>query len=188
MKKKEVLFIQGAGAGAHDEDRALAESLREQLGDGYVVRYPKMPHDGDSEYVKLKGTIAKELAAVNGKVVLVGHSAGGSTLIKFLSEEVVDKEIAGIFLIAAPYFGEGGWEVDDGDLTEGFASRLPQRAPVFLYQSRDDEVVPFAHLALYAAKLPQAILREFDGPGHQFENNLTEVAEDIRRTETASGR
>lgn len=181
MKRKEVLFIQGAGAGAHDEDRALAESLREQLGDGYVVRYPKMPHDGDAEYVKLKGTIAKELAAINGKVVLVGHSAGGSTLMKFLSEEVVDKEIAGIFLIAAPYFGKGGWEVDDGDLAEGFASRLPQRAPVFLYQSRDDEVVPFAHLALYTRALPDATIREVDGRGHQFKNDLSEVASDIKQ-------
>jgi hypothetical protein len=39
--------------------------------------------------------------------------------------------------------------------------------------------VPFAHLALYAQKLPQATLREFDRRGHQFQNDLSEVAADI---------
>jgi hypothetical protein len=40
-------------------------------------------------------------------------------------------------------------------------------------------VIPFAHLALYAEQLPQASVREFDGRGHQFNNDLSEVAADI---------
>ena len=51
---------------------------------------------------------------------------------------------------------------------------------MFLYYSRDDEVVPLEHLALYKAKLPQATVREFDGCGHQFRDDLSEVARDIR--------
>ena len=40
----QVLFIQGGGAGTHDEwDDKLVESLRHELGDGYEVRYPRMP-------------------------------------------------------------------------------------------------------------------------------------------------
>lgn len=69
------------------------------------------------------------------------------------------------------------------------AARLgDQVARLALYEppfnSRDDEIVPFAHLALYAAKLPQATIREVDGRGHQFGNDLADVAEDIMRTET----
>jgi hypothetical protein len=41
-------------------------------------------------------------------------------------------------------------------------------------------VVPFAHLALYAEKLPQASIHEFDGRGHQFDDDLSEVARDIK--------
>jgi hypothetical protein len=41
-----------------------------------------------------------------------------------------------------------------------------------------------AHLALYAAKLPQATIRTFDGRGHQFGNDLADVAAEIRREET----
>ena len=58
-------------------------------------------------------------------------------------------------------------------------------ARIFLYHSRDDEVVPFAHLALYAAKLPQATIRQFDEGGHQIGNDLADVAEDITRAETS---
>lgn len=177
--KRLVLFIQGAGEGAYAEDSALVDSLRNALGPDYDVRYPRMPNDGDTEYKVLKGQLAKELAALDGELILVGHSAGGSTLVKYFSEETVENPIAGVFLIAAPYFGGEGWLVDDGDLDEDFASRLPQEVPIFLYHSRDDEWVPFAHLALYANKLPQATIREFDGRGHQFRNDLSEVAGDI---------
>jgi uncharacterized protein len=56
-------------------------------------------------------------------------------------------------------------------LREDFAAKLPRGTPVFLYHGRDDEIVPFAHLALYAEKLPQAAVRELDGHGHQIENH-----------------
>jgi len=54
-------------------------------------------------------------------------------------------------------------------------------ASIFLYHSRDDEVVPFADLALYTEDLPRATVREFGERGHQFNNDLTEVAADIKR-------
>jgi hypothetical protein len=38
---QQILFIQGGGAGAHDEwDDKLVESLRRELGTGYEIRYP----------------------------------------------------------------------------------------------------------------------------------------------------
>ena len=43
-RTRQILFIQGGGAGAHDEwDDKLVESLRRELGGGYEVRYPRMP-------------------------------------------------------------------------------------------------------------------------------------------------
>jgi hypothetical protein len=40
--------------------------------------------------------------------------------------------------------------------------------------------VPFAHLAMFAESIPQATIREFDGRRHQFNNDLSEVAGDIK--------
>jgi uncharacterized protein len=101
-------------------------------------------------------------------------------LLKYLSEENVDKSIAGIFLNAAPYWGAGGWQMNEFKLDEDRASKLLQAFPIFFYHSRDDDIVPFTHLALHAEKFPQATVREFDGRGHQFDNDLSEVAADIK--------
>lgn len=62
------------------------------------------------------------------------------------------------------------------------ASKLAGNWPLFFYHSRDDEVVPFEHLALYGAKLPRAAIRALDGRGHQFRNDLAEVATDINQS------
>ena len=177
--KKQVLFVQGAGEGAHEEDAELVKSLRDVLGTDYNVLYPKMPEEESSTYEAWKAQISKQLAALDGKVILVGHSVGSSMLLKYLSEERLKASLAGVFLIAAPYWGAGGWQLDGFTVDEGQASKLLKALPVFFYHSRDDDVVPFAHLAMHAEKFPQAIFREFDGRGHQFNNDLSEVAADI---------
>lgn len=187
--KKTVLFIQGAGAGAYEEDGLLVASLQNALGSAYEVRYPKMVNEDNPEYPDWKAQIAEELADLDDEVILVGHSVGGSVLVKYLSEGQVDKLIAGLFLLAAPYWGEDEfWSWDEVQLPQDVATKLASIPRIFLYHSRDDEIVPFAHLALYAAKLPQAAIREFDGRGHQFGNNLAEIAGDIAGEERMPGR
>lgn len=178
--KKQVLFIQGAGKGAYEEDGKLVKSLQERLGAEYNVLYPKMPEEEDSGYEVWKAEISKEIAFLNGRVILVGHSVGSSMVLKYLSEERFEKFLAGVFLIAAPYWGTGGWQIDGFTLDESRVSKLLKTFPIFFYHSRDDDIVPFAHLALHTEKFPQAIVREFDGRGHQFNNDLSEVAEDIK--------
>lgn len=139
-----------------------------------------MPDEDDPEYEAWKEQITKELAALDGEVVLVGHSLGASVLLKYLSEEKLGKPVAGIFLLAPPYWGAEDWEVEEYALRENFASNLPEGLPMFFYYSRDDAVVPAAHLALYSEKLPQATVRVFDDRGHQFDDDLSEAARDIR--------
>ena len=176
-----VLLIHGGGEGAHEADKELAADLQDALGAAYEVRYPKMPDEDSPEYEAWKNQIAQELTALDSEVILVGHSLGGSVLLKYLSEEKVEKPVAGIFLIAPPYWGAEAWEVSEYALQDSFASKLPSEVPVFFYHSRDDEVVPFAHLALYTEKLPRATFHEFDDRGHQFNYDLSEVTRDIKR-------
>jgi predicted alpha/beta hydrolase family esterase len=140
-----------------------------------------MPDEDRPEYGAWRDQIARELSALDGEVVLVGHSLGASVLLKYLAEEKLQKPIAGLFLVAPPYWGAEDWEVGEYELQSDFASKLPEGLPVFLYHSRDDEWVPFSHLALYAGRLPQATIREFDGRGHQLDDDLSEVAWDIGR-------
>ncbi|PKO16175.1 MAG: hypothetical protein CVU39_09110 [Chloroflexi bacterium HGW-Chloroflexi-10] len=186
---KHILFIHGGGGeGVYEEDGILAASLQNTLGAAYEVRYPKMPLEESAGYADWKAQIAMELSALDDQVILVAHSVGGSILLKYLSEEQVEKSIAGLFLLATPYFGgDENWNYPEMNLPGDFATKLPAIPRTFLYHSRDDEVVPFAHLMLYAAKLPQAIVRIFVGRGHQLGNDLADVAEDITRDGTMSG-
>ena len=120
---------------------------------------------------------------MKGNVILAAHSLGGSFLLKYLSEEKIETRVAGLFLISTPYWGGDGWRYDGYEavaLSEDFASKLPKGAPIFFYHGRDDEFVPFAHLALYQEKLPEATIRILDGRGHQLSNDLSEVAADIK--------
>jgi uncharacterized protein len=178
--KRQVLFIHGGGQGAYEADKELAANLRDELGAAFDVRCPEMPDEESPEYEAWKEEIEQELATLDGEVILVGHSLGALILLKYVSEVKMGKPVAGLFLVATPYVGTGGWEFEEDALREDFAAKLPLRLPVFLYHSHDDEVVPFAHLALYEAKLPQATLHEFDGRGHQFDNDLSEVARAIK--------
>jgi uncharacterized protein len=181
--RPQILFIQGGGSGAHKEDGKLVAPLGKLLGAGYDVHYPKMPKESDPDYQLWKPQIRKELASMKGNVILVGHSLGGSFLLKYLSEEKIETRVAALFLIATPYWGGDGWRYEGYEpaaLPKDFPSRLPKGTPIFFYHSRDDEVAPFAHLALYKDKLPQATIRVLDGRGHQLNNDLSEVAADIK--------
>jgi predicted alpha/beta hydrolase family esterase len=178
--KKQVLFIQGGGEGGYEADAALAESLQAELGAAYHVRYPQMPEE-DAPDFGWGQQIDKEIAAIRGEVILVGHSLGASMLLKHLSEKAVNHPIAGLFLISTPFWGgDANWQYEALTLRADFADKLPKTIPIFLYHSRDDEEVSLAHLTLYAKKLPQATTREIPSGGHQLGNDLTPVALDIK--------
>jgi predicted alpha/beta hydrolase family esterase len=177
-----VLFIQGAGRGAHDEDSRLAESLRRALGSRFAVHYPAMPDEDDAPYDLWRRRIDQELAGLPGPVVIAGHSVGGSHLLKWLSDRKVRTDVAAVFLIASPFWGGEGWRYEGYEelvLPPGFAAGLPADLPLYLYHCRDDAVVPFGHLALYARDVPQATVRAFDEGGHQLNDDLSAVARDI---------
>jgi predicted alpha/beta hydrolase family esterase len=178
--QKPVLFIHGAGDGAYEEDELLATSLRDALGPGYAVRYPRMPTEDSATYEDWIAPIEAELARLDQPVILVGHSVGGSVLLKYLSETRVAPPPAGLFVIATPFWGaDEFWRWDEARLPSDAAARLAYLPRLILYHSRDDVVVPFDHMALYTGLLPDATSREVDGRGHQFGNDLVEVAQDI---------
>ncbi len=180
--KRQVLFIQGGGDGAHEADGKLVVSLRRALGATYEVVYPRIPNEGAPDYATWKLCISQGLDGLDGEIVPVGHSLGAYFLARYLGEEITHtRPIIGVFLIAAPYPGGGGdWVYEGFTLPEDLGAKFPTGAAVFLYHSRDDQTVPFTHVALYGAELPGATMRETTG-GHQLNEDLTVVARDIER-------
>ncbi|HEV8283160.1 MAG TPA: alpha/beta hydrolase [Chitinophagaceae bacterium] len=183
MSKKQVLFIQGGGNGGYEADAKLVASLRTKLGSDYEVNYPQMlPDETIPDFgPRWLKQIGKEISSVKDEIILTGHSLGASMLLKYLSENKIKKHIAGIFLIAPPFWsGKEDW-VQPLKLQENFSDKLPKDIPIFFYQCRDDEVVPFDHFTFYKQNFPWAVFREMASGGHQLNNDLSIVAKDIMK-------
>jgi pimeloyl-ACP methyl ester carboxylesterase len=177
-----ILFIQGGGGhDVHDAwDNRLVESLRRELGDGYDVRYPRMPDEDDPKYAKWKPAILREIAGLDEGAILVGHSIGATMLVHALAEEPPKQSPAAIVLISAPYIGEGGWPSDEIEAKIDLGARLPDGVPVHLFHGNEDETAPPSHADLYAKAIPLAQVHRLPGRDHQLNYDLKEVAEVVR--------
>ena len=180
----DVLFVQGGGAGTHDDwDAALVASLSAALGDGYVVHYPRMPDEDDPRYDRWAAAIRSELdrpAAGEGDgAVVVGHSVGGAILVQALAEQPPRRPVAAVVLLAAPFLGAGGWPADGFEPVPDLGARLPQE--VHVVHGLADGTVPPAHADLYAAAVPQAHVHLLPDRDHQLGGDLREVAALVTR-------
>lgn len=188
-KVRQILFIQGAGKDVHtDWDAKLVDSLRHELGPRYDVRYPRMPNEDDPTFSVWRAALEQELDALEDGAVVVGHSVGGAILVNALAERTPNVTLGAIVLIAAPFMGAGGWTSEDIEPRSDLAARLPPNVPIVFYHGDKDDVVPIAHVDLYARSIPHARVRRLGGRDHQLNNDLSDVARDIRELDSpASG-
>ncbi len=179
---RQVLFIQGAGSnGAHEADGRLAQSLRMELGPDYEVRFPLMPNEDAPDYKEWKRVILSELEQMGEEAILVGHSIGASVLIRILADQGPRPKVAGLFLVSGPFWHDDEfWRWEEVALPADAAGLCPDKIPLFLYHGEDDPFVPVSHLDMYAKALPLAVVRRLRGRNHQLNDDLTEVARDIR--------
>lgn len=180
-----ILVIHGAGEPRRRDGRVYWEPLLERgLGAGFRVHAPRMPDPDDPHHEPWAARIG-ELIAEAECPVLVGHSFGASTLLKFFARVDPRPDFRGLFLLATPF-----WSADFPEyaLTTRDIVRLQDVAPLKFYQSRDDEEVGIEHLAKYRQALPHATFRELDGRGHEFDQeDFPELAADIRRCVRSAG-
>lgn len=183
QEKRQLLFVQGGGIGVHDEwDSKLVDSLQHALGDAFDIRYPRMPNEDDPGYAPWKPALEEQLTTLRDGAILVGHSVGGTILIRLLAEQVPVPELGGIFLIAAPFVGDGGWPADGMEFSPDLGRRLPKDAPIHFYHGLEDGIVPSSHVELFARAVPQGRVHRLPGRDHQLNNDLSEVAAAILST------
>jgi predicted alpha/beta hydrolase family esterase len=176
-----ITFFHGGGSEEdYAADAKLVASLKSNLGTGYSIHYPLLPNDGTPDLGRRKQIRAEIFAALDNAII-VAHSLGASMLLACLSELKIDKKLAGIFLLATPFWdGDEDW-VEAFKLQPDFANHLSKDTPLFFYHCRDDEEVPFDQLSIYKDQLPWATFRTISSGGHQFDNDLTQVASDIKK-------
>ena len=176
--KTNVIIIHGAGPkhyrSLEDGSGDWQANLPIALGDGYKVTAPQMPSPKNPSYEEWKILLDKNLSKVRGEVIFVGHSLGGSFLLKYLSEESISHKILGLFLVAVPFNTIKGFEAPGNFST--FWS-LPN---IFLYHSTDDVEVPYAHSLMYQERL-RARLKTYTNCGHYFKRSeFRDIASDIK--------
>jgi pimeloyl-ACP methyl ester carboxylesterase len=180
LTKRDVLFVQGGGKGTHDDwDRKLVESLRRELGEGYEIHYPRMPSEDNPSYGSWKAALENVLEKLHDGAILVGHSVGGTILIRMLAEHPSSRQLTAVLLIAVPFVGKGGWSFDELQLPADLGARLPRDVPIHFFHGLADETAPPPHADLYARAVPQAHIHRLPGRDHQLNDDLSEVAASI---------
>ena len=155
-------------------------TLQDELGAEYEVLQPRMPNKQNAKYIEWKIWFEKIFPFLDDQVILVGHSLGGVFLAKYLAEETFPKKIVSTMLVAAPYDSGDGKKVVEFVLPGSLASMTKRSGKIFLYQSKDDHVVPFAEVAKYQKALPGATARIFDDRGHFNQESFPELVADIK--------
>jgi len=177
---RDVLFIQGGGSDTHDHwDNKLVESLKLSLGQRYLVHYPRMPNEDEPTYAGWKKAIGENIDQHGDGLIIVGHSIGAMILVNALASSPPNYSLYGVFLIATPFIGEGGWTSREITVRKNLGASLPYGVPIFLYHGDKDDTAPIDHVDLYAQAIPQAKIKRLEGRDHQLNNDMHEVAHDI---------
>lgn len=156
-------------------------SLQERLEDDFDVLQPRMPNGTNAQYLEWSIWFEKILNLLDDNIILIGHSLGGIFLAKYLSENKLSKSIQALFLVAAPFNDEGMSEsLTSFKISDPLDQLDQQVGDIFLYYSKDDEVVPFTHANLYKEVLPRAVINSFEDRGHFKQANFPEIVEDIK--------
>ena len=177
--KKKILFVHsagpqyGKGKGSYD----LVKYLKTKLAGEFEILFPTIEKPNSPTYEKFKKMFASTFNDITEPIILVGHSLGGSTLLKYLSEEKPDISITALFLVATPYWKSN---MKEFQLKENFQASLKNIPAIFLYHSKNDSEVPFEHLKFYETAFKTATVRELPGKEHSFSKGLPQLASDIK--------
>jgi uncharacterized protein len=158
------------------------DNLSEDLGSGFEVIAPSMPNKMNAKYVEWKIWFEKFIPFFKDGIILVGHSLGATFIAKYLSENDFEKRVIAVFLVAPAYDSENAdYSMADFEL-RGDLKRLEwQVGQIFVYHSKDDEVVSFEELHKFRIALGNATFRIFEDRGHFVDQqNFPELAQDIQ--------
>ncbi|MET0298381.1 MAG: alpha/beta fold hydrolase [Flavitalea sp.] len=183
--KSDILFIHGAGDGAYEWTLPRITPIHE-LYDHYRFHFPRMPKPDAPSYQKWSKQLKEELMHIDDQAILVGHSLGGSVLLKYFSENdesIPDDKYKALFLVSTPFWGENGWDGNEFELRSDFAKHLGMFSNIYILHNEDDDVVPFSHHKIYLDKIPGAVAISFKSGEHLATENLASIVDVVRDLE-----
>ncbi len=154
--------------------------LQQKLGDEFEVYVPSMPSKQNAKYAEWKIWFEKFVPFMEPNVILVGHSLGAIFLAKYLSENAYPVTIRATLLVGAPFNTLTNHPLADFNLGTDLTLLSKQAGEIFLYHSKDDNVVPYSNFQDYQHALPDARAFSFNDRGHFVGEHFPEILETIR--------
>jgi len=156
-------------------------SLQGKLGRNYEVLLLKMPNSKNAKYDEWEILFKRIGPLLRNNVILIGHSLGGVFLARYLSENKFPKKILATMLVAPPYKEEYLDEYLGSFAVSNDLSKFKkQGGHIYIYQSKDDSIVPYANFEKYMEVLPGTVCRVFKKRGHFNQAEFPELVRDIR--------
>ncbi len=156
--------------------RRWKDTLQENLGNSFEIIKPDMPSARNAKYNEWSIWFEKLFPYLLDDIILIGHSLGANFLAKYLAENIINKSIAQLHLVAGCYGTKGGFELsDDLSQIEG------QCADVYIYHSTDDYIADFVDGEKYKKALPNAKFVQFDDRNHFLQEEFPEIVNNIKK-------
>lgn len=166
----------GVGKGSYD----LVQYLKNKLSDNFDIDYTLIKDPEHPTFEMWKQLFDSKIAKVKEPIILIGHSLGGSMILKYLAEIQPEIDIAGLYLVSTPVWRKNYWDIDEFTLPENFVSGVKNIDKIYLYHSEDDSIVPKEHFEFYKNAFRNAKTRLLSGNDHVFSNGLEELVKDIQ--------
>lgn len=163
-----TIFLHGAGV-TPDRDRPqdypLLATVLSLCPDALV---PTMPTAMDPTPEGWLQGMEDALRPLGPETVIIGHSLGGSTALKWIAERAPGFRARAFLGLAIPHWGPEGWNYPGFCPPDGYGAATTGLDRLILATADDDDTVETAHLDLYARDLPQARLIRLPDGGHDL--------------------
>jgi predicted alpha/beta hydrolase family esterase len=192
-QKPQIIYIHGGESFDTDEEfytflRSLPfdphEPARQRwrdwlfaaLGDTHECHALSMPNKLNADYTAWSIWFEKMLPFLRDGVTLIGHSLGGSFLLRYLATHELPVTVAAVHLVAPAVDHQEcpGLGAFATDLTSWHGIRNTEAA-VHLWHSADDTIVPIHHSERLAAVWPDAMLHTFTDRFHFIGEEFPEL-------------
>lgn len=160
--------------------RDWKNELQFQLWEDYIVYTPQMPNKQNAQYLEWEIMFRKLLDAIDDDFILIWHSLWAAFIVKYLSENQINKRINKTMLLWTPFDGNMEsdkltWFVREWDVQ----NLLNQSGELYFYHSEDDFAVPYSHVLEYQKIIPDANYRLFKDRNHFLQWEIPELINDI---------
>jgi len=162
------------------ERKRWRDWLKGEVASTHEFLFLAMPNKLNADFTAWSIWFEKLLPFMCDEVTLVGHSLGGSFLLRYLSEHTLPISIRQLHLVApavdhldCPGLGQFATDLETW---HGFKNEI---ADIHIWHSADDTIVPMHHSERLVAKLPAATLHTFTDRFHFLDETFPELKDVI---------